>query len=227
MIGGIFINTIIINKNIMNTVEHDDTYETLTIDDFCFQKFKIVYPEYKTTAIIELNNGTKSGKAKYHFGIRGSTISVEWDFENYEYDFEESQGIKNNCVKPDKKVFDEQGKYEYFIIVQEVLDICHYIMTTKRNRVTKTRGENLKIESAKSKKNKYSQKVYLLDEIVEYVNENGLTISPIGTHKINCPCWSVRGHYRHYKSGKVVFVKEHKKGKDRANEQPKDKTYTV
>ena len=38
-----------------------------------------------------------------------------------------------------------------------------------------------------------------------------------------CEAWSVRGHYRHYKSGKVVYVKPYTKGKGR----PADKTYSV
>lgn len=29
----------------------------------------------------------------------------------------------------------------------------------------------------------------------------------------HCPAWEVRGHYRHYKSGKVIYVKPHTKGK--------------
>lgn len=29
----------------------------------------------------------------------------------------------------------------------------------------------------------------------------------------HCPAWEVRGHYRHYKSGKVAYVKPHAKGR--------------
>jgi hypothetical protein len=54
-----------------------------------------------------------------------------------------------------------------------------------------------------------------------------LAVSENGTHKITCPCWSVRGHYRHYKSGKVVFVRSYEKGKDKGNSKAVDKTYIV
>lgn len=40
--------------------------------------------------------------------------------------------------------------------------------------------------------------------------------------KITCPCWGVRGHYRHYKSGKVIFIEAYQKGKDRSNYSPKE-----
>ena len=34
---------------------------------------------------------------------------------------------------------------------------------------------------------------------------------------IRCPAWGVRGHYRHYKNGKTIFIKSYVKGKDRDN----------
>ncbi|MBQ9251592.1 MAG: hypothetical protein IJ188_03030 [Clostridia bacterium] len=35
--------------------------------------------------------------------------------------------------------------------------------------------------------------------------------------EITCPAWGVRGHYRHYRNGKTVFVQAYVKGRDRAN----------
>lgn len=104
--------------------------------------------------------------------------------------------------------------------------VMSHIMTTKRDKITKEIISKDKANKKKTNRNVCgNKKVYLLDEIVEYVNDNGLTVSSNGTHKINCPCWSVRGHYRHYKSGKVVFIKNYKKGKEKDNAKPKNKTY--
>lgn len=36
-------------------------------------------------------------------------------------------------------------------------------------------------------------------------------------HEFKCLCWGVRGHYRHLANGTVVFVKPHRKGKERNN----------
>lgn len=48
------------------------------------------------------------------------------------------------------------------------------------------------------------------DEIREYVRrENAI-------HTWHCPAWGVRGHYRHYKTGKVSYVKPYVKGKHKA-----------
>lgn len=40
--------------------------------------------------------------------------------------------------------------------------------------------------------------------------------------EITCPAWGVRGHYRHYKNGKVIFIDSFVKGKERANYQGKE-----
>lgn len=39
---------------------------------------------------------------------------------------------------------------------------------------------------------------------------------PTGIHKdviFTCPCWEVRGHQRHLKDGRVIYIKGYKKGK--------------
>ena len=35
------------------------------------------------------------------------------------------------------------------------------------------------------------------------------------SHEYSCPVWTVRGHMRHYKSGKTVYVAPYRKGRDR------------
>lgn len=42
-----------------------------------------------------------------------------------------------------------------------------------------------------------------------------------------CACWKVRGHYRHYKSGAVVYVRPHVKGPERETAQVPGREYSV
>lgn len=130
-------NTIIFNEDIQCSFQHSDTYETLFVDNFCFDKFKLIYPEWRKKVTVELKSGTRIGNAKCHFGFSNREIFVEWDFENYDYDIDEEIGIKNNCIKSDKPITCENDKYECFMIVQEIIDACHYIMNTKRDRIVK------------------------------------------------------------------------------------------
>jgi hypothetical protein len=45
--------------------------------------------------------------------------------------------------------------------------------------------------------------------------------------KIECPVWGVRGHYRHYQNGKVIFIAEYKKGKKRHEQEPTGREYII
>ena len=47
------------------------------------------------------------------------------------------------------------------------------------------------------------------EEVREYVRREN------AVHIWHCPAWGVRGHYRHYKSGKVSYVKPYVKGKNK------------
>ena len=60
-----------------------------------------------------------------------------------------------------------------------------------------------------------------------YMIRSGLSIKNITPSKhLTCPCWGVRGHYRHLSSGKVVFVKPYRKGKLRNKPEAQvDKDY--
>lgn len=44
---------------------------------------------------------------------------------------------------------------------------------------------------------------------------------------ITCEAWGVRGHYRRYKNGKVVYIKPYVKGKKRNEVEPKDTIYKL
>lgn len=50
---------------------------------------------------------------------------------------------------------------------------------------------------------------FLLKDIIHYVSHNKRKF------KITCECWGVRGHFRRYKSGKVVWISAYEKGEKR------------
>lgn len=50
---------------------------------------------------------------------------------------------------------------------------------------------------------------FLLDDIIDYVSSSGRK------HNVYCECWAVRGHFRHYKNGKVTWISSYEKGKQR------------
>ena len=44
---------------------------------------------------------------------------------------------------------------------------------------------------------------------------------------MNCPVWDVRGFYRHYKNGNVVWINSFQKGRDRNKGMSPDRTYNA
>lgn len=83
------------------------------------------------------------------------------------------------------------------------------------------------VELRKTKPHKPSTKPYTRPkQRVTYILRaaNGtLLATPMGSHASPRGIFSVRGHYRHYKSGKVVWIAEYKKGTGKK----KAKTYKI
>jgi len=81
-------------------------------------------------------------------------------------------------------------------------------------RENKTKVEQT-IEVGKGHNKKYKRVVHL-ERTYTFEKLDKLSKSHI-KHIFKCLCWGVRGHVRHYKSGKVVFIQPFKKGKERNN----------
>lgn len=82
----------------------------------------------------------------------------------------------------------------------------------KKERKTiykKLPSKELQEKIAKEGKRYESQPVRIRDISVRYLYE------PHEARKYNryCEAWGVRGHYRHYKNGRTVYIKPYKKGK--------------
>lgn len=110
-----------------------------------------------------------------------------------------------------------------FMCLKLILFCLSYIMNYPReHKQTQLSSHRYSHEHRVSTK---QNKIYLFDDIVKYVSDN--YIPENGHHNIQCPCWEVRGHYRHYKSGKVIFIPSYRKGKQRNTAQPKNHEYYV
>lgn len=110
-----------------------------------------------------------------------------------------------------------------YIFCDLIRSITYHVMNYQRDR-----REAHPVPRKYSREHRLStsqNKIYLLDDIIKYVHDN--YVPQGGHHDIKCPCWEVRGHYRHYKSGKVIFIPSYKKGKDREQVEPKEKEYYV
>lgn len=216
-------NTIIVDDDIL---EKEFSCEIPSGQHFIFDEFCLVFGEESNNPIVITVNAENGIDGEIYFNLlkqeNEEINEIRYmscpDAEN-SYD-----GLQVYC-----SVNEEQYTSIGHDLAQMVLRVMVYVLSTPRDKIeinSSNDGSVKKNNEKISRKNK-NETVYLLSEIVEYVHDNNFLSQNKSTHKINCECWGVRGHYRHYKSGKVVFVKEYKKGKDRDKKEPQGKTYKV
>lgn len=102
--------------------------------------------------------------------------------------------------------------------------LMYYIMKRIENREIKIcEAKEYKKSNKKTvnKTDKEQKDIILLDDLVRYINHSN------GHKIIKCEAWGVRGHFRHYKSGKVIFIKPYKKGKKRNEVKELDRNYIL
>jgi hypothetical protein len=214
-------NTIIVETNNNDILLKDSVMP----NNFPFKKFKIIMNfngdlKYKVSVElfddrnVETNSDCFKAKVEY-LNEKCELIASGVDFCGISF------------LGGDEDRWEQQiSRCELAVIL--VYKICNYIMSAPKEKVIK---EKIKVDVNKAKRKNIAsnnqKKIYLLREIIEYVQDNNFQSENKSTHKISCDCWGVRGHYRHYKSGKVVFIKEYKKGKNRDKKEPQGKIYTV
>lgn len=131
----------------------------------------------------------------------------------------------NELKYNNKKAKNNAEKYFQRMMGYWISIRCYIMKVLKeRGRIikeSKQKNENSSKNKTKKKNEPYvyeNKEIFLFDELIEYLT------SPKGRHIIKCQCWTVRGHIRHYKNGKEVFIRSYKKGKNK-DLYPSDKVY--
>ena len=92
------------------------------------------------------------------------------------------------------------------------LNLFYYIETRlrkERHRIKRLMPTPEQIERAEKTATPYESSPILIKDIsVQYIYEP----HEARKYQRHCEAWGVRGHYRHYKSGKVVYIRPHTKG---------------
>ena len=142
----------------------------------------------------------------------------------------EAGSITREMTTEEREMYIKEG-HDFCCKIFRILFFIAWKIENRKKTIAKSDKRSTSINAGKKLSNKTNRKenvkIFLLDELVEYVAENNLYPKSEKHNQINCPCWSVRGHYRTYKSGKKVFVKPFEKGKERGKVAPKQHTYVV
>lgn len=171
--------------------------------------------DYETGCVFPLLN-----YSVYH----NQKLYATYFYNVYSMDFSEGDVFEYiNGKIQDVAEYPKDVREMIYAFTSKILYSLSYIMNYPRSR-KQTRISSHKY-SREYRLSTRQNRIYLFSDILKYVSDT--YIAEGQHHNIQCPCWDVRGHYRHYKSGKVIFVPAYKKGKQRDNAEPKPKEYYV
>ena len=165
-------------------------------------------------------------KQAVYFSVYGRKLETIF----YYFGYDVMRGFHYGRI--DKDISEDQEEIEASgMLIDMCLDACMTIKDAAYERAIeyKKHPEDLKLDTHDMKKfNKLKKKhkmedIYLMDDLVIYMATT-LPEEKLKRH-MNCPVWDVRGFYRHYKSGKVVWINSFQKGRDRNKGLSTDKTY--
>jgi len=121
-------------------------------------------------------------------------------------------------TKPIEGYEERTGRFSKEQIIRRsiiAMNILHFVeskLKKERHIIKRIMPTPEQINQAeKSGKPYVSQAIVIKDISIRYVYEPHETKK----YKRHCEAWGVRGHYRHYKSGKIVYVRPHTKGSGR------------
>lgn len=179
---------------------------------FIFNQFRL-YVDDSTLFKVEVDKDTLYVKAidlDEHLGVSAIFSFTEWLLESYR---------KSNIT------FSENNNYHITTEAGDVL-LCTmvYIVIKAMNTKIISVDETDRIYSSNNSKknNSKTDKEYSLDQVIykyaKHINHS--------THNITCDHWEVKGHFRHYKNGKISYVSPYSKGKNK-EAKLKDKNWRL
>jgi hypothetical protein len=166
---------------------------------------------HRVRGLVELKN----------FSPVNFTFTTDEDFLKVERN--ENQGFHTEYNRFDDR--NPENVIQKYIEMQIIMltSIMIYIIDHAENR---RREERLSLSQQRELREHYEYKereLYFLKDIITYTKIHP-TRSSI---QYRCECWGVRGHLRHLKNGKVIFIEPFKKGRKRDVLEPKSKTYLL
>lgn len=202
-----------------------DENEWVWMDDFIFSEYKVkVVDKNDMWTILKVkrypDHHMVDMYCKYNYTF---TFKIPHMKDEFYYVITAESARAKECISEMSDNLDTLAKTFSVLLV----NLEKHIMTKAKERKIKTiTSEVVKDHSGKPSKETLStsrsQTLNLsLEDTIKYVSEYNTTRQ----YTKHVESFNVRGHYRHYKNGKVVFVKAFVKGDK--NKTPKTRTYEM
>ena len=196
-----------------NGFSEDDTAPTIKAIENRQQQFKYIGKikiEYNPDSdnVIEWENSLITVLAR-----RGYVDPIE--YLNRQNDVEEIRANLTACIN----------------LFKGVLICADYLLKhpEEKRKERRTRSHNENNSSSKSFQ-KWADSVQVISlNSLRFKTANKKVANMLKSKKVHrmAESWSVRGHYRHYKSGKVIFIESFEKGKNRKQASQKKTKYKL
>ena len=99
-----------------------------------------------------------------------------------------------------------------FLLANRLLREYPEFLSSRKETLTITRQSS---KSNKGKKKSTKRNVIKIERTIYELREGAVVSDTTGRIEYTCPCWTVRGHWRHLRDGRKVWVRPYRKGKDR------------
>ena len=216
-------NTIIVYKKDFEKIKNYNAKHKF--ENFVFDEFKVIFKQEDKKIVYNIRIDGDINYVQYRMIGNGSFRDAKFSFRDEGETMRYVNGPKGELV--DKYI---DGLIKHGLSNDEIIKIVsdtfmaesafiatlkQYIMNEsyERKTIQKTSSAHHACGRGECKKTTSRPKrvivEYLLDDIVEYVSHSGRR------NDVRCECWGVRGHFRHYKSGVVAWIKPYEKGKKR------------
>lgn len=171
------------------------------------------------------------GKIKIEYGLDSDNI-IEW--ENSLISVLECRGYTN----PIKYLNEQNDAEEMRINLSACIDLFRGALTCvdyllkhpeEKQKERQARNHNVNNSNSKSFKGQTDSIQVVSLNSLRFKTANKKVANVLKSKKIHriAEGWSVRGHYRHYKSGKVIFIESFEKGKNRKQASQKKTRYQL
>ena len=168
------------------------------IDAYCYVNNKGTMCNYVITLIATTIKNTETGDA---LSCSGQTITYHND------------GPDTEQMLSDVEYFNEFARS-----IKALYMAVQRISVQRPEVLVHTGTEEIERDVTIKHKGRYKQvRKTKMIKMIRISDEVPARQNPQGHHKITCPCWGVAGHMRTYKTGKQVWIKPYRKGKQRHN----------
>lgn len=143
--------------------------------------------------------------------------NIEFTLEDYLENLSEFYEKYNDTKEYTKEIVEDSWSADY----TPVISFMQYVLYRAKNQevIYKDKADRHYNYTGKAAAtNKEYKLIDVIRHYAEHINH--------GKHNITCEHWIVKGHFRHYRSGKVVYIKPFSKGKNK-NATPADREYRL